>query len=78
MSAFHEAMANDEPDERNMIFPASMQFPMGEEDFSIDMSPLGPLMDPIVPFYSTMGASSSMDFGMSPMRGMGTLDFDGI
>ncbi|GJN32493.1 hypothetical protein PR202_gb21007 [Eleusine coracana subsp. coracana] len=77
MLPFHEAMANDEIDEKNMTFADPTQVPM-VQDCSIDMDPLCPLMDPTMPFYSTIGASSYMDSGMSPMVGMDTLDFDGI
>ncbi|KAK3125177.1 hypothetical protein QOZ80_7BG0601290 [Eleusine coracana subsp. coracana] len=77
MLPFHEAMVNDEIDEKNMTFADPTQVPM-VQDCSIDMDPLCPLMDPTMPFYSTIGASSYKDSGMSPMVGMDTLDFDGI
>lgn len=78
MLPFHEARANDETDERNKTFITSIQFPMSQEDFFIDLNPLCPLIDLDVPFYSTVGGSSSMEPGISPMFCIDNLDLDGI
>jgi hypothetical protein len=76
VSPSEEAITNNEIDQRSMSFPTSMQFPMGPEDFSVDLSELCPFMDPVMPFYSTTDASSLVAPRMPPS--MGTMDIDGI
>jgi hypothetical protein len=78
VSPSEEAITNNEIDRRSISFPTSMQFSMGPEDFSVDLSALCPFMDPVMPFYSTIDASSLVALRMPPMASMGTMDIDGI